>query len=324
MRGRRKQSIFLICVAILLVAVGVFFLLRDNEELYSQNYSESGQEDTVLYSGKEYRYNDHLSNYLFMGIDTREPITEYETREDAGRADTIFLLSYDRVEQTLQCIAIPRDTMANIRVIAVDGTDLGTSKEHLTLQYAFGDGKQESCNLMKEAVSALLYDLPIEGYCSLNMDGIPIAVDVLGGVELTVPDNTLQAVNPEFTEGALVTITKDNAEQFVRYRDINIAQSAIDRMNRQKVFIKAAAERAKEKAAEDTGFVVDIYESIKPYMVTSMGTDVFAKLLQASFDSEKGFQDIPGEKIAGDVYDEYHVDETQLYEMILRIFYKEV
>lgn len=324
MKSKSKQILFLICVAILLIGVILFFVFRDKEESYSSDYQESNREDTIVYGGKEYRYNEHLSNYVLMGVDTREPITEYETREEAGRADAIFFLSYDRVKKTIKCISIPRDTMANVRMIAPDGTDLGTSKEHINMQYAFGDGKDESCRLMKEAVSDILYDVPIQGYCSLNMDGIAVAVDVLGGVEMVVPDNSLEAVNAEFVEGAKVTITKENAEQFIRYRDTDESQSAIARMNRQKELMKAVLERAREKSIENTDFIVEMYESLKPYMVTNIGNDILADLLEAKFDSETGVVDIPGEGVEGELYDEYHIDETKLYELVLQMFYEEV
>jgi len=324
MRRKRRQIWFLVCVAILFVGTILFFALRNHEDSYSSDYQKSNRDDTLVYDGKEYRYNEHLSNYLFMGIDTREPITEYETQEETGRADAIFLLSYDRVEKTVRCISIPRDTITNVRMIAPDGTDMGTSKEHINMQYVFGDGKDESCRLMKETVSDLFYDIPIQGYCSLNMDGIAVAVDAIGGVELVVPDNSLADVNPEFYEGATVTITKENAEQFIRYRDIEQSQSAIARTNRQKVLLKALSNQAKEKSSANVDFVVNMYEALQPYMVTNMGNDLLADLLSATFDSEHGIQDIPGQGTEGELHDEYHVDESQLYELVLQVFYEEV
>lgn len=324
MRTRKKQLLFLACVAVLLIGALIYFITKDKEESYSSDFQESNREKLVEHRGKKYRYNEHLSNYLFMGIDTREPVTEYETRQEAGRADTIFVLSYDRVKKTVKGIAIPRDTITNIHMIAPDGTDLGTAKDHINMQYVFGDGKEESCQLMKEAVSGILYNVPIQGYCSLNMDGIAVFADILGGVEVTVPNNSLEKVNSEFVSGAKVTITKDNAEQFVRYRDTEIAQSAIDRMNRQKVYLEAVAEKVREKSSEDASLIVDIYENLEPYMVTNVGNDMLAKLLEADFDSGTGIVDIPGEGVEGAEFDEYHVNETELYELILQMFYEEV
>ena len=324
MKRKTKQNLFLIGVAILVIGVILFFVLRDKDESYSSDFQESNREDTIVYGGKEYRYNEHLSNYVFMGVDTREPITEYETREEAGRADAIFLLSYDRVKKTVKCISIPRDTMTNVRMIAPDGTDLGTSVEHINMQYAFGDGKDESCRLVKEAVSALLYDIPIQGYCSLNMDGIAAAVEVLGSVEMVLADNSLEDVNAEYVKGAKITVTKENAEQIIRHRDTDVSQSAIARTNRQKELMKAVSDCAREKSTQDADFIVDIYESLKPYMVSNIGNDLLADLLEAKFDSENGVIDIPGEGVEGELYDEYHIDETSLYELVLQMFYEEV
>lgn len=324
MNNKKKRMIFLVALILLMIGIIAVIFIFGKDESYSNEYHVNERDDVVVYGGKEYEYNEHLSNYLFMGIDTTEPVDEYETREDAGRADAIYLLCYNRVEKTVKCLAIPRDTMTNIRILSTDGTDLGLTEDHINMQYLFGDGKSESCQLMKEAVSTLLYGIPIQGYCSMNMDGIPKAVSVLGGVELTVPDNTLETVNPKFKEGAVVTITEDDAEQFVRYRDTEQSQSAIARMNRQKVFMEAFIDTAKEKGASDTGLVLDMFGSLKPYMVTNMGTDLFAELLEATYDEENKIQDIPGEKVDGTDYDEYHVSETQLYELILEIFYVEV
>ena len=314
----------MMCVAIFLAGVVLFCVFRDRKESYSSDYQDSNREDTIVFGGKEYRYNEHLSNYLFMGIDVREPVEEYETRENTGRADAIFLLSYDRVKKTVKCVSIPRDTMTNIRVLTIDGIDTGTTREHINMQYAFGDGKDGSCRLMKEAVSSLLYGVPIQGYCSINMDGIVVAVDVLGGVEMVLQDNSMADVYPEYVEGAKVTITKENAEQFIRHRDINESHSALVRTNRQKELMKVVSEHTREKSAEDTDFIVDMYESLQPYMVSNIGNDILADLAEAKFDLENGVVDIPGEGVEGDLHDEYHVDNEKLYELVLQMFYEEV
>jgi len=324
MKRRTKQNMFLIGVAILVIGAILFFVLRDKDESYSSDFQESDREDTVMYGGKEYRYNEHLSNYIFMGIDAREPIEQYETRENIGRADAIFLISYDRVDKTVKCISIPRDTMTNIRVLTIDGTDTGTTREHINMQYAFGDGKDVSCRLMKEAISNMLYDVPIQGYCSLNMDGIATAVEVLGSVEMVLADDSLEAVNPEYVKGAKITVTKENAEQIIRHRDTNVPHSAIARTNRQKELMKAVSDCAREKSTQDADFIVDMYESLKPYMVSNIGNDILADLLEAKFDSETGVIDIPGEGVEGEMHDEYHIDEASLYELVLQMFYEEV
>lgn len=324
MKRKTKQILFLICFAFFLVGAVLFFVLRDEKESESSDYQESNRKDIIMYGGKEYRYNDHLSNYVFIGVDKKDPITGEEMRQESGRADAIFFLSYDRVEKTVKCISIPRDTMTNVRMLAPDGTDMGTDVDHINMQYLFGDGKDESCRLVKEAVSNLLYGVPIQGYYSLNMDGIAVAVDVLGSVEMTLTDNSLESVNSEFVEGAKITVTKDNAEQIVRYRDINVTHSALMRTNRQKQFMRAVVDRAREESTQDSDFIARMYDSLKPYTVTNMGNDVIVDLLEAKFNSDIGVIDLPGEGVEGERHDEYHVDEIGVYELVLKLFYKEV
>ena len=243
--------------------------------------------------------------------------------ESAGQADAVFLVSMDRVTKELKAISIPRDTMTEIEVFSVSGKSLGLMENHINLQYAQGDGKAESCELMETAVSNLLGEIPIQGYCSINMDGIPIMTDAVGNVQVVIPDNSLAEINPEFTEGAEVTLTKDNVEQFVRYRDTGREQSALVRQGRQKVFIEAYMKKAKEQYAKDASFVTRLYENMKPYMVTYMGNDIFVKLLSAAQESKTSVYTLPGEGAQGDYFDEYHVDEEALQEMIVSAFYEE-
>lgn len=325
MMNRMKKKIFIIAgFVVLVLGVLIFLYLRDKDDTYSTDYNESGREDVVEYDGKKYQYNEHLSNYLFMGIDTREQQEDNEVRTENGRADAIYLLSYDRVKKTAKAFAIPRDTMTNIHAYSVNGTDLGLVEDHINMQYVYGDGKEKSCRLMKEAISDMMYGIPIQGYLALNMDGIPVAVEALESVEVVVPNASLENMDSKYKEGSKVAITKENAELFVRYRDTNISQSAITRMERQKAFMEAFMETARTKASNDTELVLNMYDGLKPYMITNMGTDLFAKLLDANYESDDKIQDIPGEKVDGNAFDEYHINEEQLYELVLQHFYKEV
>ena len=284
---------------------------------------EAGAADsgTVEYNGSTYVYNDHLSNYLFMGIDVTQEESQGDINLNAGQADSIFLVSLDRVTEELRVLMIQRDTKAEIESFNPAGKSLGTSTDHINIQYGFGDGKTKSCELMETAVSKLLYDVPVNGYYAMNLDGIGTMTDAVGGVEVTVPDDSLETVNPEFKKGEVVTITGENAEQYVRYRDIDRHLSAQVRQNRQKSYLTALLQKAQEKAGEDVSFVTEFYNSIQNYTVTNMGTDIFAKLLTASGNSDMKTETVPGEYVEGDPYDEYHVDKDGLYEQVLSMFY---
>lgn len=277
----------------------------------------------ALSEREAYTYNDHLSNYLFLGIDTREPIETYEIQADSGQADTIFLVSLNRMTKEIQVLAIPRDTITEIEVLAPAGKSLGTAQQHLNIQYAFGDGKHKSCDLMKQAVSRLLHGVPIQGYCSLNLDGIPLLADLADGVEVTIPDDSFEKAYPEFQEGTTVTLTSDNVEAFIRYRDRTTSQSALVRQEHQRIFLKAYLKRARELQEKEDDFITEMYETLKPYMVTNMGTDLFMDLLEASGGKTPVEYTLPGNGSEGeDGYEEYHVDEEALSELLLQMFYQ--
>ena len=177
---------------------------------------------------------------------------------------------------------------------------------------------------MEESVSNMLYGIPIQGYYSMNMDGISVAIGALGSVEVVVPDDSWSKIDDTYQKGTTVTITGENAERLVRYRDTKEDQSAIERMNRQKVLVRAIAAEAQKQVAKDAGVIVDIQDVLKPYTVTNIGNDVFAKLAEAKLDSATAMIDVPGTGVAGTDFDEYHIDEDALYELILELFYEEV
>ena len=326
-RRKRIAAVLVICGVLAVVAVFAAGIWKQQRKAHMETdsasvSSEENTSESITYKGKTYVYNDHLSNYLFMGIDTKGDMETAESG-NAGQADAVFLVSLDRVTKEMQVISIPRDTMTEIEMFSVSRKSLGLMENHINLQYAQGDGKTESCELMKTAVSKLLGGIPVHGYCSVNMDGIPVMTEAAGNVQVVIPDNSLEEVNPEFTEGAEVTLTKDNVEQFVRYRNTGREQSALVRQDRQKIFIEAYMKKAQEQYAKDASFVTGLYESMKPYMVTNIGNDLFVKLLSAAQEGKSSVHTLPGKGAQGEYFDEYRVDEEALQEMIISVFYRE-
>lgn len=326
-RRKRIAAVLVICGVLAVVAVFAAGIWKQQRKAHMETdsasvSSEENTSESITYKGKTYVYNDHLSNYLFMGIDTKGDMETAESG-NAGQADAVFLVSVDRATKEMQVISIPRDTMTEIEMFSVSRKSLGLMENHINLQYAQGDGKTESCELMKTAVSKLLGGIPVHGYCSVNMDGIPVMTEAAGNVQVVIPDNSLEEVNPEFTEGAEVTLTKDNVEQFVRYRNTGREQSALVRQDRQKIFIEAYMKKAQEQYAKDASFVTGLYESMKPYMVTNIGNDLFVKLLSAAQEGKSSVHTLPGKGAQGEYFDEYRVDEEALQEMIISVFYRE-
>lgn len=333
-KDKKKTKIYMaavvLAVLILAAAIGGYAIWKNMdtaETAAGSGTSASGEganSSSVTYQGKEYVYNDHLSNFLFLGIDSREKTETQTGKADAGQADAIFLVSWDRVDHSLTGITIPRDTITEIEVFDQEGNSAGKSRDHINLAYAYGDGGRESCELMEDAVTNLLYGTPVQGYCSLSMDGIPLLVEAVGSVAVTVPDDSLETVNPQWTAGAEIELTPDNVEDFVRYRDIEESQSAIDRMERQQVFLNAYVQKARQVYGEDPSLIPELYTALEDYMVTNISNDQFVQIMENLDEDNIQTWTLPGEGTQGDGFDEYHVDDSRLYEKILETFYEEV
>ena len=320
--------IIVLAAVILCIALGVFdrtSLFRSDEtaaESGTEGWtSERSNPNTIVYDGKTYVYNDHLTNYLLLGVDTEGSIQEKKTPGSAGQSDSIFLISYDRVKETTVGLAIPRDTITQIEKFTPGGDSLGFFSDHLNLQYAYGDGKRKSCELTSAAVSRLLSGLPIGGYAAVNLESIPSLTQFLGGVEVTVPDDSLSEDNPAFYKGNKVVLDETNTELFVRSRDTRKEQSAIVRMNRQKTFLDAFASKLAKKQKKDASTVTTLYEKMKAEMITNMSTDQFVDIAVAK--RSGGIKTIPGETGHEGVYDVYRIDDSGLYKMVLELFYEE-
>lgn len=320
--------IIVLAAVILCIALGVFDrtgLFRSDEtaaESGTEGWtSERSNPNAIVYDGKTYVYNDHLTNYLLLGVDTEGSIQEKKTPGSAGQSDSIFLISYDRVKETTVGLAIPRDTITQIEKFTPGGDSLGFYSDHLNLQYAYGDGKRKSCELTSAAVSRLLSGLPIGGYAAVNLESIPSLTQFLGGVEVTVPDDSLSEDNPAFYKGNKVVLDETNTELFVRSRDTRKEQSAIDRMNRQKTFLDAFASKLAKKQKKDASTVTTLYEKMKAEMITNMSTDQFVDIAVAK--RSGGIKTIPGETGHEGVYDVYRIDDSGLYKMVLELFYEE-
>ena len=293
----------------------------DTSDAYVTADSAEGEENIVRYQGKAYVYNDEIDHYLFLGIDSSENVDSTKYAGKNGQSDAVFLISYDRRENTMEILAIPRDTITEIEAFSPDGDSLGVTNDHISLQYAYGDGKFKSCELSEKAVSHLLYGLPIRGYCSLNLSSMSELAELVGGVTVTVPDDSLANANPPYQKGDQVTITKDNAEEFLRYRDTGQSGSALDRMNRQITFLKAFGQKVQEEQKKDAGTATHVYEGLQQYMVTNMDKEVFVKMAGAGGDHS--VTTLPGKASKDGEFDAWEVDDKALYELILKKFYNE-
>lgn len=281
----------------------------------------------INYNGKNYQYNTLITTVLYAGIDSEGAIEPGQSYTGAPRADSINLVILDEKDKTMTIMALNRDTMTDIRRYTVSGKDRGTYVSHLGLAYTYGDGGEASCENLREAVSELLYGIPINEYVITNRSSLPYLNDLVGGVTVTVPNSDLAADYPEFQEGAAVTLTDENIETFLRSRDTGEDFSNDGRMERQRAFMTAYTEQFTDLAKEDPNGLWNQMEEMEKYVQTSITKnkylDLAGTLEQVSFTPDNYYTP-EGEDLLGELHDEFYADEDALLEQVISLFYEEI
>lgn len=204
---------------------------------------------------------------------------------------------------------------------------MGLYKTHIGYAYTYGDGGKVSCNNLCEAVSLLFGGVPINRYVVTNQDSMPYINELAGGVTVTVPNDDLEEKYPELYEGAQVTLDDTTIKPFLQYRDTTIDFSNDGRMERQKTYALAYADKLKSLNQSQLEKIWDSLDSMEDYLQTSitrnqyLGLVSFLKKTELTDDS---FIQLEGQDQAGELHDEFYPDEEALRQLIIDLFYEKV
>lgn len=289
----------------------------------SEEQLEAG---SIRYQGKVYRYKQDIVTFLFMGIDKGGEVKASSNLFKGGQADALFLAALDPEEKTISVIGINRDTMTPMDVYDENGLYAGKQTAQIALSHAYGDGLEESCENTVRAVSELFYGLPIHGYCALNMSAVADINDAVGGVDVVIPESAV-GLEKGWTAGETVHLEGEEAHKFIRHRDTKKAQSAEERLEREKQYLTQFIAQAKKAMKQDMTLPLTLYTAITPYMVTNVTADeavyLAGEALSYSFGAEN-LHSMTGTVEMGEKFEEFYPDETALYELVLDVFYEEV
>lgn len=265
-----------------------------------------------------YRARLGLHTYLFMGVDRDGP-AEY-TYDDGGQVDVLMVLVTDDVNKTWQILELNRDTIADVTQLGVTGQVIGHRSEQLALAHSYGDGLNKSCLNVLGVVSKLLDGQKIDGYAALNMGGISILNDALGGVTVTIHTD-FSGVDDSLVLGETITLNGAQAERFVRSRKGVDDGSNLARMERQRQYLHGLREKLPELESSD---VLSAYSEAKDYIVSNLDGNDFANLLNTI----KNYAELPAQSFLGEARLEndlmaFYLDEENRREVVLKMFYEE-
>lgn len=300
---------------------------RDAAESTQGTSGEEEQEGIyITYEGKRYQYNSDVINILCLGIDKDIPIEEKRDTGSEGLADAVILASINTQEDKINFLTVPRETIVPVKLMDTAGNFVRTENEQITLQYAYGQTAEKSCELMTDAVSNLLFQLPIQRYCAINFQALPVLNDAIGGVDL-VSIETVHWWNGSFYEGQQLHLEGQSALDYVRQRDETIPESSMGRLERQKQYISCYLEQAKDAVEKDLTLPVKMFQSLTENMCTNVTaadiTYLVPELLKMDVNMDN-ISTVPGETVTGGEHEEYHVDTESLKQLVVQMFYKEV
>ena len=293
----------------------------------TEEESASWQEGWVKYNGQVYAYNEDILTFLIMGIDKTKDVKEVEEGTNGGQADALFLVVLNPHDDSLSVIGINRNTMTDVSVYDNNGAFVNTIKAQIAVQHGFGNGVEESCEYQVNAVQHLFYEMPIHGYAAINMSAIGPLTDMVGGVDVVALEDVKSSNGTSIKEGEEIHLEGDLAFTYIHNRDTTEFGSADNRLERQKQFITAYLQKVKQKTKQDISFPISVYQEIAPQTVTDLTVDEMTYLVSIAKDysfDENYLYTLKGETKQGDVFEEFYVDETDLFELILKVFYEPV
>lgn len=324
-RKKKKKGLYFIPVIVLLciaLVITIFFTNQQNQEEVSNETIEDYHQ--VTYQNKTYEYNTSIVSILLLGIDK-----DKQNQDTLGQSDAVALLLLDRENKKMSFLAIPRETITEIEMFDVQGQSLGWQESYLNLAYAYGHDQASGCMRTSQAVSRLLNNVPVVRYASMNLVALPEVHDLVGKIQVKVPNDSLVDVNKSWTKGKVVTVTKDNVEDFVRSRDITKNFTSQTRLERQEVYMKAFYERFCALLEGNIENMINkVYNIFKSDNICTNITytdlkDFCQMILTYDFDESKDYYTLEGIYEAGDVHNTFTYDQEKLDALVIQLFYKE-
>ena len=291
-----------------------------DEELKDVDWTDS--------EGNMYQYRDDVVTVLLMGIDYNADPSRWsdDVKSNGGNADVIALAILDTAANELCILNIPRDTMARVLAVDAEGNYKDTLFTNITTAHSYGDGGTLSCELTVEAVSNLLYGIPINRYAAISYSALATLNQAIGGLEITL-ERDYTNINAAFTEGASVRLTDYQLKRMVVYRDHSELEGAYERGLRDMSVMQALFEQCKELVKEDPGAVLTLYGKLADYITTDLRLDEISYLAQQTVKNDFSAERViamQGEAVAGEKYVEFYPDEQWLHDFVAEQFCREI
>lgn len=298
----KKHRISIAVIGIALVLLIALFLLRwfqtrfqvepsrntvamtaeTSEEWFTDTETEEDfdfglDEEYIDLNDMEYVVTDNLKSYLFIGTDHSGNENATDDTYEGSMADFLLVVILNKTGKTYGFIQLNRDTITDVQIIDKDGELTGSSQEQICTAHWYGGSRQQSCLNTVDAVSDLLGGLSLDGYYSVGMDEITKLNHVIGGATVTIEDD-FSNVDPSLVQGETVTLTDEQAYNYLHAR-MGVGDGENEsRMRRQRTYMEAVYDKVIDRVRAEKNFLDDITESLGESVTTNMDGDDFGQI----------------------------------------------
>lgn len=277
-RQKQKRRLILVIVELVVVVillVGVFLMSKFN--LMERVDLDDDKIRNELLDKDTQEMMDSYTDIALFGLDNRD------TGNYAwGNSDVIMVVSINNKTKEMSMVSVYRDTY-------LDVSAKGAESKFNKANSAFNRGGAEQAVFMLNNN----LDLDIDDYVAFDFEAVADAIDVLGGVEITLTDAEVKYINAYILEtndivgGHSKTIASSGKQtldgvQAVAYTRIRYtAGGDFKRAERQRIVIAAALEKAKTCDLKTLNELVDV---VFPKIETSMSAANMLSMVGAVMD----------------------------------------
>ena len=265
----KKILLFAVIAAVAVVAVAGAYLASAWNKIDTQ----SVETDEIVINDEvqsNVDLGDGYTNIAIFGVDSREGLLESGTN-----SDVIIIASLNNETKEIKLVSVYRDTLLNLS---------NDSYRKCNAAYSIGGAT------MAMSMLNMNLDLDIEDYVTVDFEAIADTIDLLGGVEITLEEEELEAFNKYVSETASVvgkeantidepgTYLLDGVQATTYARIRSTAGGDFTRTERQRLVIEKMMEKIQEA---DLSTLNDIVDEVFPQISTSLTLQEILTYVQA-------------------------------------------
>ena len=273
-KSNRSKAICITVIVLLCIGLTGLFLMEyrsgntNRKQKGSKNHTAEQTEQPIDWDSlQKVKLNHHkygllhkVTSWLIIGTDVSGNQDGIGEDYQGAMADFMLLVVFDEENHSYGMLQLNRDTMTEIHLLDNKGEGEATADIQLCTAHWYGGNRQQGCENTITAVSHLLGGVPIDGYYELPMKAIPVLNKQVGGVTVTLEDD-FSSVDAAMVKGKTITLSDSQAFHYIHDRYGVGDEENTSRMRRQRQYMSAFADKAKQKIAEDNQFAATLIKT---------------------------------------------------------------